>query len=105
MTEQIKPVAVLCGSVTRAVAALDAAERHYLAEGYTVHKPVKDDSRSADEHARHWYALIDTAGLVVLCRDLGDHYGEQTIREGVYATRQGKDVVRYRHGLTEERAS
>lgn len=64
------PTVVLCGSVTRAVAALDAAEHHYLALGYRVHKPVKDDAKTPQEHAERWYALIDACGpndLVVAC--------------------------------------
>lgn len=72
---------VLCGSVTRAVAALDAAEAHYLALGYRVHKPVADDSRTPEEHAERWYALIDAADVVVACTMQGDDLGEQTRRE------------------------
>ncbi|MBP2341069.1 nucleoside 2-deoxyribosyltransferase [Saccharothrix coeruleofusca] len=99
------PTAVLCGSVTRAVAALDAAERHYLAQGYTVHKPVADPSRSPEEHAERWYALIDTADVVVACRHIGAQFGSQTQAEVGYATSRGKEVLFYRHGLREERAS
>lgn len=102
------PTAVLCGSVTRAVAALDAAERWYREQGYRVHKPVADSSLTPQEHAERWYALIDACDperhdRVVACRVLGDRYGDQTSREIDYATRRGLTVAFYRHD--EERAS
>lgn len=94
---------VLCGSVTRAVDALAAAVRHYRAQGYRVQKPVKDDSLTPQEHAERWYALIDAADLVVLCRNLGDRWGEQTLREEQHAIGIGKTPAIYLH--REERAS
>lgn len=72
---------VLCGSVTRAVDALNAAERHYLAEGYTVHKPVRNDGVAFELHVDRWYQLIDAADVVVACAMQGDYVGEQTRRE------------------------
>jgi len=78
------PVAVLCGSVTRAVDALDAAEQWYRAQGYTVHKPVKDDTRTPEENAERWYALIDACrpgDQVVPCTMQYQPFGEQTMRE------------------------
>lgn len=94
---------VLCGSVTRAVAALDAAEHHYLALGRTVRKPVKDDTKSAEEHAAHWYALIDACGpddLVVICCPPGQDLGEQTTREMDRALDGGKRVEHWRSEVT-----
>lgn len=81
-------VAVLCGSVTRAVSALDSAERWYREQGYTVHKPVLDDSRTPQEHAERWYELIAACGpndVVVICNVSGQRIGEQTNRELEYA--------------------
>jgi hypothetical protein len=72
---------VLCGSVTRAVAALDAAERHYLALGYSVHKPVRNDGVAFEVHVDRWYQLIDSADLVVACTMQHEPVGEQTRRE------------------------
>ena len=97
MTE--RTTVVLCGSVTRAVAALNAAERHYRAQGYTVHKPVADDSRTPQEHAERWYALIDACGpddLVVICCPPGQDLGEQTTREMDRALDGGKRVEHWR---------
>jgi hypothetical protein len=73
-----QPTVVLCGSITRAVAALDAAEAYYLAQGYTVHKPVKDDSVSREVHSARWRALIEQADLVVACTMQHQEVGEQT---------------------------
>lgn len=81
MTAPTPPVAVLCGSVTRSVDALDAAERWYRAQGYTVHKPVRDDGVAFELHVDRWYALIDTADLVVACTMQHQPVGEQTRRE------------------------
>jgi hypothetical protein len=75
------PTVVLCGSVTRAVDALDAAERHYRAQGYTVHKPVRNDGVAFELHVDRWYQLIDAADVVVACAMQGDYVGEQTRRE------------------------
>ncbi|MFE2751602.1 hypothetical protein ACFXGA_06315 [Actinosynnema sp. NPDC059335] len=77
----VTPVAVLCGSVTRAVTALDAAERWYRGQGYTVHKPVRNDGVAFQLHVDRWYQLIDAADLVVVCTMQGDYVGEQTRRE------------------------
>jgi hypothetical protein len=92
MTEQTRPVAVLCGSVTRAVAALDAAEAWYLAEGYTVHKPVRNDSVSAEAHSARWRALIEKADMVVACTMQHADLGAATRREIGDALHLGKRV-------------
>jgi hypothetical protein len=119
MAEQIPPVTstsghtpdptpgtvVLCGSVSRAVAALDAARRHYEALGHVVHMPVADDSRTPEEHAARWYALIDACGpddTVVMCQSL-DGMGEQTRRE-LDRARAAHKTIEYWASLS-ERAS
>jgi hypothetical protein len=89
------PTVVLCGSVTHAVAALDATERHYLDLGYRVHKPVKDDSRTPQEHAERWYALIDACGpddVVVACTMQHADLGAAVRREIGDALHLGKRV-------------
>lgn len=106
MTTEQRPVAVLCGSVTRAVAALDAAEAHYLARGYRVHKPVADDTRTPEEHAERWNALIEQADLVVICTMQHAVPGEQTRRELDHAFSHNRSTrVWVEPAAPEERAS
>jgi hypothetical protein len=103
VTEQ--KTAVLCGSPTRAVAALDEARSHYEALDHVVHMPAADDSRTPEEHAARWYALIDACGpddTVVMCQSpVG--MGEQTRRE-LDRARAAHTTIEYWASLS-ERAS
>lgn len=96
MTEQTKPVAVLCGSVTRAAAALDAAEAWYQAQGYTVYKPVRNDAVSREQHAEWQYGRISHCDperdVVVACTMQHTDLGTATKREIGDALHLGKRV-------------
>ena len=84
---------VLCGSVTRAVDALNAAADWYEAFGHDVRKPVLDDTASPEKHATRWYALIDQADQVVVCIGGDRRVGDQTFREWTYANDKGVPVT------------
>ncbi|MFE2751601.1 hypothetical protein ACFXGA_06310 [Actinosynnema sp. NPDC059335] len=84
---------VLCGSLNRHNDLLIAAARHYRAHGDQVHVPERDITRSAAEHARRWYRLIDNADLVVIVTDPSGYLGDQTTREKQHAEQRGVPVV------------
>jgi hypothetical protein len=102
----VTPVAVLCGSVTRAVAALDAAEAYYRGLGFDVRKPVRDDSVPMAEHVARHNALIDACDpfrdVVVICSPADQPLGKHTTRELDRAIDGGKRVEHWRSEVTPE---
>ena len=91
-----RPLAVLCGSVTRATAALDAAEVFYRRAGYDVVRSVARPDSDPEVLFRRHCAAIRSGGrpvVAVVCLPPYEPIGDLTMREWRYAADPGVPVT------------
>jgi hypothetical protein len=86
-----RPVATICGSLTRAGQPMRRVAAELRAQGYLVHCPMPTPSATAEEMAEKWRRHIDHCDLVVAV--IVDGYiGEATRGELEHAERVGTPI-------------